>query len=138
MTRLALLRACLAAALVALPACGGDDDNGPTTPADYVGTWVGDYTVSLQPGTTYQGVMTVAQSGNAVTGTLGTDAGRTADVTGTVSGTRLTGRFTYTDGCDGSATFSATISSGGTQVDGTYQSVDCLGTYSGAFSLTKQ
>jgi len=56
MSRLTLYRACLAAALVLLPACG-DGDNEPSPPADYNGTWVGDYTVSLMPGAVYEGVL---------------------------------------------------------------------------------
>jgi hypothetical protein len=63
MTRLTLFRACLAAALIVLPACG--DDNEPFTTPDYTGTWVGEYTVSLQPGVTYEGCMTVSGSGNS-------------------------------------------------------------------------
>lgn len=137
MTRLTFFRVLLAAALVLLPACG-DGDNEPTPPADYNGTWIGDYTVSLQPGAVYEGVLTVTGSGNTYTGTLSTNAGRSADVSGTVSGNRLTGTFTYTDGCDGSATFSASLSSDGERVTGSYQSDDCIGRYSGTFSLAKQ
>jgi hypothetical protein len=137
MTRLTLFRVCLAAALMVLPACG-DDDNEPSTTPDYNGTWVGEYTVSLQPGVTYEGVLQVSGSGNSYTGTLSTDAGRSADVAGTVSAGRLTGTFTYTDGCDGSATFSASLSSDGERVSGSYQSNDCIGSYSGTFSMTKQ
>ena len=98
MSRLNLYRACLTAALVLLPACG-DGDNEPSPPADYNGTWVGDYTVSLMPGAVYEGVLTVAGTGNTYTGTLSTDAGRSADVTGTVSGNRLTGTFTRRPEC---------------------------------------
>ena len=137
MTRLTLFRVCLAAALVALPACS-DDDNGPSTTPDFNGTWVGEYTVSLQPGVTYEGVLTVTGSGSTYTGTLSTSAERTADVAGTVSGGRLTGTFTYTDGCDGSATFSASLSSDGERVTGSYQSNDCIGSYTGTFSMAKQ
>jgi len=132
-----LYRACLAAALVLLPACG-DGDNDSSPPADYNGTWIGDYTVSLQPGSVYEGVFTVTGSGNTYTGTLSTNAGRSADVTGTASGNRLTGTFTYTDGCDGSATFSASLSSDGERVTGSFQSDDCLGRYTGTFSLARQ
>jgi len=137
MSRLDFLTACLAAALVVLPACDGDG-SAPAPPSDYTGTWVGDYTVSVQPGVTYQGTMLVTQSGNSITGTLSTSAGRTADVSGTISGRQLTATFTYTDGCVGGATVTAQLSVDLQTVTGAYQSNDCLGSYSGTFVLSKQ
>ncbi len=137
MPRLVLPALCLAAALAVLPACG-DGGNEPAPPADYTGTWAGDYTVSLQPGVVYQGTLIVSQSGGNITGTLTTNAGRTANVTGTISGNRLTATFTYTDGCAGSASATAQLSADQQTVTGAYQSTDCLGSYTGTFVLQSQ
>jgi hypothetical protein len=137
MSRLVLSTLCLAAALAVLPACG-DGGNEPAPPADYTGTWVGEYTVSLQPGVTYVGTLVVTQTGSTITGTLSTTAGRTADVTGTISGSQMTATFTYTDGCAGSASATAQLSADKLTVTGTYQSTDCIGSYSGTFTLASQ
>ena len=137
MSRLVLPTLCLAAALAVLPACG-DGGSEPAPLADYTGTWVGEYTVSLQPGVIYVGTLVVSQTGSSITGTLSTNAGRTADVTGTISGNRLTATFTYTDSCTGTASATAQLSANQQTVTGTYQSTDCNGSYTGAFVLTAQ
>ncbi|MBP2647259.1 MAG: hypothetical protein H6Q77_883 [Gemmatimonadetes bacterium] len=137
MSRLVLPAICLAAALAVLPACG-DGGSAPTTPANYTGTWVGDYTVSLQPGVTYVGTLVVSQTGSSITGTLTTNAGRTANVSGIISGRHMTATFTYTDGCVGSASATANLSADGQTVTGQYQSTDCIGSYTGTFVLRAQ
>jgi len=121
---------------VLLPLACSDSGTGPQS--DGTGTFIGSYTSTLSPGVTYEGVLQLTQSESQVTGTLATTAGRSANMSGSISGSRITATFTYTDGCAGSASTTADISSSGTQLSGTYTSNDCLGTYSGGYSLTKQ
>ena len=136
MSRLVLSGLCLATALAVLPACG-DGGNAPTPPGN-VRTFVGDYTASLQPGVTYVGRLAIVQTGGSITGTLTTSAGRSATVSGTISGSQITATFTYTDGCAGSASATAEFSADEHTVTGVYQSTDCLGSYSGTFVLQEQ
>ncbi len=117
-------------------ACGGDGA-GPNTP-NLTGTFSGDYTVSLDPGTIYQAALHLTQNGSAVSGTLTTNAGRSANVTGSVSGTRLTGSVTFTDGCGGAASTTADITNNGTRLIGNYTANDCLGQYTGTYTLIRQ
>lgn len=129
-----------AAVALALYACGGDG-NGSTGPSgvNITGTFIGDYTVAIEPGVVYQGVLQLTQSGNSVSGTLTTNAGRSAAVSGSfVSETRLTTTFNFTDGCAGSASAIADITNNATRLTGNYNANDCLGFYSGGFALDKQ
>lgn len=96
------------------------------------------YTAASNPGVVYQGVLQITQTGASVSGTLTTNAGRSANVGGSVSGTRFTGTFNFTDSCAGSATATADIVSSGTQLTGNYMANDCTGSYSGGFLLVKQ
>ena len=122
-------------AVLLLAACGG----GGTGPEiNVTGTYIGDYTATSAPGVVYQGVFQLTQSGSQVTGTLATNTGRSANLSGSISGSRITAPFTYTDGCAGSASTTIDISNSGTQLSGTYTATDCTGTYSGGYSLTKQ
>jgi hypothetical protein len=129
-----------AAITLALSACGGDSSGttGPSAPLNIAGTFIGDYTATVDPGTVYQGVLQLAQSGSNVSGTLTTNAGRSANVSGTVSGTRLTATFTFTDGCTGSASTTADITNGTSRLTGNYSANDCVGSYTGGFALNKQ
>lgn len=129
-----------AAVSLALCACGGDSDggNGPSGALNIAGTFIGDYTATVDPGTVYQGVLQLSQSGSNVSGTLTTNAGRSANVSGSISGTNLTATFTFTDGCSGSASTTADITSSATRLTGNYTANDCLGGYTGGFILDKQ
>ena len=90
------------------------------------------------PGTTYQAVLQLTQSGNSVSGTLTSTAGRSARVSGTISGTRLSATFTFTDGCAGTASSTADITAAATTLVGNYSATDCVGQYSGGYILTRQ
>ena len=122
-------------AVLLLAACG---DGGTGPEINVTGTYIGDWTATSAPGVVYQGVVQLTQSGSQVTGTIATTAGRSANISGSISGSRITGTFTFTDGCAGSASTIADVSSSGTQLSGTYTTTDCLGTYAGGYSLTKQ
>ena len=128
-----------AAVAIALYACG-DDGNGSTGPSgvNVTGTFIGDYTAVIEPGVVYQGVLQLTQSGNSVSGTLTTNAGRSASVSGSISGTRLTATFNFTDSCAGSASATADITNNATRLTGNYTANDCVGSYSGGFALDKQ
>ena len=130
----------LIGSLFLFPGCGGDSPTEAATGSqvNVTGTFIGSYTATLSPGVTYEGVLQLTQSGSQVTGTLTTTAGRSANLSGSISGSRITATFTYTDGCAGSASTTADVSSSGTQLSGTYTTTDCLGTYAGGYSLTKQ
>jgi hypothetical protein len=121
---------------VLLLAASGDGGTGPE--ANVTGTFIGSYTATSDPGVTYKGVLQLSQSGSQVTGTLTTNTGRSANLSGSISGSRITATFTYTDGCAGSASTTIDISNSGTQLSGTYTANDCTGTYSGGYSLMKQ
>jgi len=127
----------VAGAALSDAAGGGSDCSSPSV-TNVQGTYIGSYTGTIQPGVVYQGVLQLTQNGNAVTGTLTTNAGRSASVSGSVSAGRITATFTYTDSCKGTASSTADIGSGGSTLVGNYTTTDCLGQYSGGYSLTKQ
>ena len=122
-------------AVLLLAACG---DGGTGPEINVTGTYIGNYTATSAPGVVYEGVFQLTQSGSQVTGTIVTNNGRSANISGSISGSRITGTYTFTDGCVGSASTIADVSSSGTQLTGTYTTTDCTGTYSGGYSLTKQ
>ncbi len=123
-----------AAVTLALCACGdGGGTTGPSIPA-IAGTFVGAYTVS---GFTYQAVLELVQTGASISGALTTNGGRSATLSGSLSGTRLSGSFTFTDGCAGTASATADIGNNGTRLTGSFTANDCAGTYTGTFLLDK-
>jgi hypothetical protein len=119
-------------------ACGGDDSGTGPTPVNVTGTFFGSYTASVDPGVVYQGTLQLTQSGTTVTGTLSTTSGRSASVSGSLSGPRLTATFTFTDSCAGSASTTADLINNGTRLSGDYSADDCLGSYTGDYVLDKQ
>ncbi len=121
---------------VLLGASGCNDATGPA--GNVQGTYIGSYTATIQPGAVYQGVLQLTQSGSSVTGTLTTTAGRAATVVGAMSGSRLTATWTYTDSCHGISQSTADVTDGGNRLVGNYTTSDCLGQYSGGYSLTRQ
>ena len=130
-------------ALLAAVGCGGGEGIvsviSPTTGAPFSGTWRGSYTNTADLGTVFQGVMQLTQTGNSVSGTLTTNEPRSANVTGTVAGTRLNLTFAYTDGCFGGASSVADLVQNPTRLIGTYTSNDaCFGTTSGDYFLDRQ
>jgi hypothetical protein len=64
-----------------------------------------------------------------ITRTLTTNAGRSATVSGSVSGDRLEATFAYTDGCAGTATTTADLVDERVppELTGNYTSTDCVG-----------
>lgn len=127
-----------AAVTLALCACGGDGDpsTGPSAP-DITGTFIGDYTVSLEPGVLYEAELELNHSVDEVFGTLTVTSGRSADFSGSVSGTQVTGTFTFTDNCPGTASATANITNNGTRLTGDYIADDCIGSYTGRLILDK-
>ena len=121
-------------AVLLVAGCGGL--TGPEI--DVTGTYIGNYTATSAPGVVYEGIFQLTQSGSQVTGTLATTNGRSANISASISGSRITGTYTFTDSCGGSASTTADVSSSGTQLTGTYTTTDCTGTYSGGYNLTKQ
>ena len=134
------MRRTLLAAVVALAlsACGGDGDGGTDPTLDLTGTFIGEFTASIQPGSVFEETLQLTQDGDDVTGGLNTDSGRTGTFEGTVSGTRLTGTVTLTDLCGGTSETTADITDDGNRLVGTYEADDCLGQYTGTFDLEKQ
>ena len=96
------------ALIVLLSACGDDDGSGPTEEV-LTGTWSGDYTNTASPEVIYVGELQLSQNGQDVTGTLTTNAGRSATVSGSLSGDLLEVTFTYTDACGGTASSEAEL-----------------------------
>jgi len=129
----------IAAATLALSACGGDSGGttGPSVP-NIAGTWSGTYTASVNPGVVYQAVFQLSQSGANISGTFTSNAGRSANLSGSISGTRLTGTSTFSDGCTGTASNTADITNNATRLTGNYTANDCIGAYSGGFVYNKQ
>jgi hypothetical protein len=115
----------------------GDDTAGPDV-ITLTGTFIGSYTAAPTPGVVYEGVAQLTQTGGSVSGTLTTNAGRSANIAGSLTGSRLTATFTFTDTCAGSASTTADIVDGGDRLTGNYQATDCLGSYSGGYNLTRQ
>ena len=129
-------------ALLAVVSCG--DGEGivsvisPTGGPSLSGTWRGSYTNTANLGTVFQATMQLTQTGTSVSGTLTTSGGRSANVSGTFTGTRLNATFAYTDGCIGGASSVADLVQNPTRLIGTYSSNDCLGFTSGDYFLDRQ
>jgi hypothetical protein len=130
-------RVLIGAVIAMMIGCGGDDSSGPSG-LNITGTFTGQVTSSNAPGVVAQAVLQLIQSGNAITGTYSDNLGRTANVTGTLSGTHVDGNATYTDACGGSATSDSDISNNGNTLTGTFSADDCFGIYTGQFTYTKQ
>jgi hypothetical protein len=136
--RIALHSVSFAAAL-AVCGCGSSDRiSDPAAPANFQGTFAGDFTVSSTLGTLYHGTLQLAQSGRAVIGTLSVVSLRNASVAGTIDGTTASMTFTYSDNCGGTGTVVADLLQNGTLLTGTYTNQDCTSGLTGGFSLTKQ
>jgi hypothetical protein len=106
--------------------------------ASFAGTWTGEYTSSNNPGSVFTATLQLAQNGTAVSGALSTSPGRSANLTGSVNGSRLTATWTWTDVCTGSAAVTLDMAASGTRISGSYSSNDCLGLTSGGLILDKQ
>jgi hypothetical protein len=102
------------------------------------GTYIGNYTATVQPGAVYEGVFQITQNGNTIVGSVTTNSGRTANMLGTLAGNRITATMTFTDACGGRASAVIDITQGGQRLVGNYTATDCLGTYSGGFILNRQ
>jgi hypothetical protein len=113
---------------------------GPVVPSvpglSVTGRWAGDLSSSRDPFVLFPSVLQLSQSGNNVTGTLTISTGRTAAFNGTLSGSRITGSFSFTDVCGGNATTTADVI-GTTRLNGTYNLNDCSGTSTGGYVLDR-
>lgn len=123
------------ALLFLLVGCGGDS-SGPDQTPNLTGTWIGQYTNTANPGIIFQAVMQLEDNG-AITGTLTTNAGRSASVDGFTEDGRFEAVFDYTDDCTGEASTTADVVEGGTRLVGNYASDDCVGETAGGYSLTR-
>lgn len=133
----------VAAALVVVSGCEDLDGlyaGSPTEPTapTLSGRWTGQINATVEPFPLVPGEMQLTQSGSSVTGTVTINNARTGNITGSLSGTRFTGGWIYTDLCGGSASFSADLLQNGTNLTGSYTSSDCLGSNIGTFSFQKQ
>jgi hypothetical protein len=106
--------------------------------ANLTGTWIGEVTVSLDPGNVIQATLELVQTGTSVSGTYSAANGRTGDVTGSVSGTQFTSTMTFTDICPGSASSTGEVMNNGTRLTGHSTVDDCVGSYSSDFTYDKQ
>jgi hypothetical protein len=102
------------------------------------GTYAGNYIATVQPNALYHAVFQMTQNGSTVVGSVTSTAGRSGRISGVITGTRIDATLTFTDSCGGRATAVIDIINGGHQLVGNYTAVDCLGTYSGNFVLTRQ
>lgn len=121
-----------------LAGCGGNP-NGPT-PISLTGTWTGTIRSSVVANAFANIALTLTQSGSSISGTFACTAGNmscvspSGTVSGTVSGSSVTGRVTFQGGsCQ---TFSGTVS--GNSMSGSYSCSASLGSDSGTWSVTKQ
>jgi hypothetical protein len=123
--------------LLVSSACG--DSSEPDDP-QYQGTWTGSYPNSASPDLVFQASLQLSQDGDDITGTLTTNAGRSATVSGSVSGDQMEATLTYTDECDGTATTTADLvdETVPPSLTGTYSSTDCVGETTGGYDLVKQ
>lgn len=123
-------------ALVAA-ACGGDSPTSPSS-TSVAGTWQGTFTSNNFSGNGTAQV-TLAQNGGSVSGTWSTND-PTGAASGTVSGSRNGSSVSITLQ-PSNPTFcqmSVTASVSGTQMTGTWATVQCTGFASGSISMTKQ
>jgi hypothetical protein len=125
-------RACVAL-LMTLAACDGGDGSDPGF-GPFEGTWAGTYTNNADT-TVVQAELQLSQSDDQVLGTI-IVAGREASLSGTVTGNRLEASWAYIDVCGGQVTTTADLVDD--RLVGTYESVDCEGTTTGAYTLTRQ
>jgi hypothetical protein len=132
------MRSKLGVALLAMCLIGCSKDTTGTGASSLTGTYVGDYTTSLQAGVIFTGTFQITQNGSSITGTLTSNAARSGSLVGTLSGSRITGTITFTDSCHGSASTTVDVVSSGSKLVGNYTADDCLGHYTGGYSLTKQ
>ena len=117
-------------------ACSGDTGTSPQL--SFEGTFIGTYTATTEPGVIFQAILQLTPINGGVTGTLTTNAGRAARVNGSISGSRLTMTGVYTDGCQGIFTSTADVTSDGSRLVGNYSTTDCIGSYSGGYSLDRE
>jgi hypothetical protein len=113
---------------------GPTGDNGATVS----GRWTGQIHATVNPFPLVPGELLLTQSGTGVTGTLTINGSRTANVTGNLSGSRITGGWIYTDLCGGNASFTADLQQNATRMTGSYSSSDCLGVAAGSFAFERQ
>jgi hypothetical protein len=130
----------LAFALLLLSACseGSVDTDDPVAPANAAGTFKGPFTSSRNPGT-HEATLILTQAGRNVSGTfVSNENNATFQVSGEVTGTKLMAQFGRGGNCVANTEAEIDITQNGTVLVGTYVTTDCVGQYSGAFTLTKQ
>jgi hypothetical protein len=131
-----------------LAGCGGGGEGG-VTPApipptvEVTGTWDASMTViggdtTVPVGYHWTGVLTVIQSGSAVSGTFSTSVGGVGQISGTVSGDEAS--FTSTPGpfCAGMFNCFVMVDAAGDQMSGTYSGADCDGTLQALITAVKR
>ena len=128
----------LLCAVVLVAGCGLDSLLGPSTPS-LSGTYTGSFVDSTAGEGTVQ--VTLSTDGTNLSGTWVTTFPDPANnssgtVTGTFTDTTLTAILTPNE--PGACAFSMTATRTGTQMSGTYTSLDCAEPFSGTVNLTKQ
>jgi hypothetical protein len=112
---------------------------GCSSELDLSGTFVGAFTVSIQPSALYDVTLKLNQENDEFRGSMLTTSGRSASVVGAVlDDNRATMVATFTDGCDGTVRQPLEILSSGDRLLGSYEAVDCVGSYSGMMDLKRQ
>lgn len=127
-------------ALVAVAsACEGTIDAvDPPPPANVVGKFTGPFTNGRTPGT-YAATLNLTQTGRTLSGTFtSNDNNSAANVSGEIDKVRITATFSSGGVCPYTMTAVIDAIQSATQLVGTYTNQDCVGSYTGGFSLTKQ
>ncbi len=87
---------------VARPTTSAEPSAGQGVPG-LTGTFIGNYTATVQPGAVYEGVFQITQNGNTIVGSITTNSGRAGNIVGVVAGSRINATMTFTDACGGRA-----------------------------------
>lgn len=131
------------AVALGVSACGGGGYS-PTAPSNtnVTGTWDGQVTVTggsqLAAGTRFTVIVTLAQSGNMVSGTFATEGGASGQLSGSVSGQALSFAIAQGPPCAGTFDGSAAVSTANTQMSGAYSGSDCNGTLQANFTASRR
>ncbi|HYV96449.1 MAG TPA: hypothetical protein VE967_03225 [Gemmatimonadaceae bacterium] len=129
----------LAAALIAACSNSAVDVKDPDPPANVAGTFKGPFTSQRAAGTTYAATAVIDQNGRTLTGTFtATDNSGVAQIEGTVDKQRINATFRTSGTCPATITAVIDAVTNDTVLVGTYTAQDCIGSYTGGFSLTKQ
>jgi hypothetical protein len=133
-----LWRSALALVVVVAGCEGTVDATDPATPANVAGKFTGPFTNGRSPGS-YTATLTLTQNGRTLSGSFtSNDNNIVSQVSGEVDKVRITATFSSSGVCPYTMTAVIDAIQNVTVLVGTYTTVDCVGSYTGGFSLTKQ